>query len=160
MPLCVNIITSDTNTRLATDEVFTAKLAYDCLTSAPFNATVALAFLQYYNDTIQFQSTLAYLKDPPASYQQPAIDVQASLNDIRQRVQAGDFENEYTFEIAVQEVIYATHDAHMTLSAGILSAFTFGSPYSIVSASTDGIELPKVYIEGRSHPELLQSRPS
>lgn len=135
---------------LSTDEVFTAKLAYDCLISAPFNATVALAFLQYYNDTIQFQSTLAYLKDPPASYQQPAIDVQASLNTIQQRVQAGEFQNEYTFEVAVQEVIYATHDDHVTLSAGILSAFTFGSPYSIVSASTDGIALPKIYIAGWS----------
>ncbi|KAK4690731.1 hypothetical protein P7C71_g6129, partial [Lecanoromycetidae sp. Uapishka_2] len=134
--------------RPSIDVLFTAKLAYDCLISAPFNATVALAFLQYYNDTIQFQSTLAYLKNPPASYQQPAIDVQASLNTIQQRVQAGEFQNEYTFEVAVQEVIYATHDDHITLSAGILSAFTFGSPYSIVSASTDGIALPKIYIEG------------
>lgn len=133
---------------LPPDQVFTAKLAYDCLISAPFNATVALAFLQYYNDTIQFQSTLAYLKDPPPSYQQPGIDVQASLNTIAQRVQAGGFENEYTFEVAVQAVIYATHDDHVTLSAGILSAFTFGSPYSIVSASTDGIALPKIYITG------------
>ena len=133
---------------MSSDELFTAKLAYDCLISAPFNATVALAFLSYYNDTIQFQSTLAYLKDPPPSYQQPSIDVQASLNTIAEMIEAGEFENEYVFEVAVQAVLYATHDDHVTLSAGILSAFTFGSPYSIVSASTDGIELPKVYIEG------------
>jgi len=133
-----------------TDGIYTAKLAYDCLTSAPFNQAVAVAFLQYYNDTIQFQSTLAYLKNPPRSYQQPAIDVQASLNTIWQRVQAGEFQNEYTFEVAVQQVIYATHDDHVTLSAGILSAFTFGSPLSIVSASTNGIALPKVYIQGQS----------
>ena len=135
-------------TSKSTDELFTAKLAYDCLTSAPFNATVALEFLDYYNDTLQFQSTLELLKSPPPSYQQPSVDVPASLASIKQRVQAGTFQNEYEFEIAVQEVVYATHDDHITLSAGILSAFNFGSPLRIVSASTDGIALPKIYIPG------------
>ena len=49
----------------------------------------------------------------------------------------------------MQEVVQATHDDHVTLNAGILSAFTFGSPLRIVSASTDGIELPKIYIVGQ-----------
>ena len=61
---------------------------------------------------------------------------------------AGAFQNEYEFESAIQEVVYATHDAHVTLSAGILSAFVFFSPLRIVSASTDGIALPKIYITG------------
>ena len=131
------------------DELFPAVLAYQCLLSAPFNSTIALEFLQYYNDTLQFQSTLAYLKNPPPSYQQPPIDVIGSLNTIQQRVQAGEFQSEYAFEVAVQEVVYATHDDHITLDAGILSAFTFGSPLRIVSASTDGIALPQVYIAGQ-----------
>ena len=130
------------------DQFFTAKLAYDCLLSAPFNATVASSFLQYWNDTLQFQSTLEYLKNPPPSYQQPAVDVVGSLNNISRRINAGDFKTEYAFEAAVQEVVYAAHDDHLILDFGILSAFQFGSPLRIVSASTDGIQLPKVYIVG------------
>lgn len=130
------------------DALFPAVLAYDCLLSAPFNSTVAIDFVQYYNDTLQFQSTLGYLKDPPASYQQPAVDVIGSLNTIAQRIQAGEFQTEYAFEVALQEVILATHDDHVSLDAGVLSAFTFGSPLGIVSASTDGIALPKIYIAG------------
>ena len=128
--------------------IFTAKLAYDCLTSAPFNASIALEFLDYYNTTLQFQTTLEILKSPPPSYQQPPLDIQAALTSIKQRVQAGEFQNEYEFEVAIMEVVFATHDDHVNLNAGILSAFNFGSPLRIVSASTDGIELPKIYIPG------------
>lgn len=35
-----------------------ASLAYACLTSVPFNSAVALGFLDYYHDTLKFQSTL------------------------------------------------------------------------------------------------------
>ncbi|KAL6720537.1 hypothetical protein ACLMJK_002461 [Lecanora helva] len=127
-------------------DLFAASLAYQCLLSAPFNSTVALEFLQYYNDTLQFQSTLTYLKNPPPSYQQPPVDLIGSLTSIQQRVQAGQFQTQYAFEVAVQEVVHAAHDDHLTLTAGILGAFTFGSPLRIVSASTDGIALPEIYI--------------
>ncbi|KAI1422379.1 hypothetical protein F5Y12DRAFT_624388 [Xylaria sp. FL1777] len=40
----------------------------------------------------------------------------------------------------------AAHDSHLYLSAGILTAFTFASPFDIVSLSMDGLETPKVYI--------------
>ena len=127
---------------------FTAKLAYDCLTSVPFNMSVALDFLDYYNTTLQFQTTLETLKNPPPSYKQPPFDISAALTDIKQRIQHGEFQNEYQFEVAVMEVVFATRDAHINLNTGILSAFTFGSPLRIVSASTDGIEMPKIYILG------------
>ena len=128
------------------DVLFLASDAYNCLITAPFNAIVAGGLVSYYKDFLQFQSTLAYLKDPPPSYQQPAIDVLASLDALEAQVQAGTFKTEYDFEVALQTVIYATHDAHVSLSAGILSIFTFGSPLRIVSVSTNGIELPKIYI--------------
>ena len=136
---CYQIFSSDYVLFLASD-------AYDCLITAPFNATVATGLVSYYKDLLQFQSTLAYLKDPPPSYQQPSIDVLASLDALNAQVQAGTFKTEYDFEVALQTVIYAMHDAHVSLSAGILSIFTFGSPLRIVSASSNGIEVPKIYI--------------
>ena len=127
------------------DTTFTAKQAYDCLTSVPFNPAVATRFIKYYNDTIQFQSTLAYLKEPPSSYQQPAIDILAGLEQIQKDVAQGLFSNQYAFEATLQNLVYSAHDAHFQLEAGILAAFTFLSPYPIVALSEDGVQIPKVY---------------
>ena len=141
----------------AIDFVFPAKQAYDCLTSVPFNAAVATRFLKYYNDTIQFQSNLAYLKNPPSSYQQPPVDLVGGLAQIQQAVDTGKFANEYEFEATLQALIYATHDAHLNLIAGILGVFTFGTSYDIASVSLDGIQLPKVYFSGKTLSNLMMA---
>ncbi|KAI4144517.1 MAG: hypothetical protein L6R39_004148 [Caloplaca ligustica] len=108
---------------------FSAQAAYECLASAPFDKDVALEFINYYNDTLQLQSTQAYLKDPPSGYQQLPVDLFGGLAKIKDQVAAGQFKNEYDFEAAVQKLILATHDAHLSLGYGVLSIFNFGSPY-------------------------------
>jgi hypothetical protein len=130
------------------DNVVTAKLAYECLTSVPFNAAVANRFMKYFHDSVEFQSNLAYLKNPPASYQQPAVDLLGGLDLIQAKINNGAYANQYEFEAALQGIIYATHDGHLYVSSGILSLFSFGSQYSIASVSVDGIQLPKVYLSG------------
>ena len=115
------------------------------MTSVPFNPAVATRFIKYYNDTIQFQSTLAYLKNPPPDYQQPAIDILGGLEQLQRDVAQGLFTNQYAFEATLQNLVYSAHDAHFQLEAGILAAFTFLSPYSIVALSEDGVQIPKVY---------------
>lgn len=130
------------------ETVFDAKIVYDCLTSVPFNPAVATRFLKYYNDTLQFQTNLNYLKSPPPSYQQPAIDLIGGLKKIQEDIDNAIFPNQYTFEAVLQNLIYSAHDAHLYLDAGILSAFSFASPYYIVSVSSDGQQLPKVYVKG------------
>jgi len=125
---------------------FYASDAFACLTSVPFNAAVATRFLDYLNTTLQFQSTLAYLKDPPEGYQQRAIDVEGGLQAIRNNVTSGNYKNQYAFEADVHLLLYGTHDGHVSLSGGVLAAFYFLAPVSITSASPDGKALPKVYI--------------
>lgn len=137
-------------TDVLTDFVFSAQQAFDCLSSVPFVPGVADQFLTYYNDTLQFQSTTAYLKDPPTSYQQPSIDLVQGLDQIRQGIANGVFGNQYAFEATLQNLIQQTHDTHLVLDFGILNAFSFGSPYGIVSVSPDGIQSPKVYCYGKS----------
>lgn len=110
---------------------------------------MATRFLQYYNDTLQFQSTLAYLKNPPASYKQPAVDLVAGLEYLQQQITAGVFQNQYDFEVSLQNLVYSAHDAHLSLVSGILAAFSFGAPYGISSVSIDGIQIPKVYLTGK-----------
>lgn len=126
--------------------VFNASLIYECLTSVPFNAAVATSFLQYYNDTLQFQSTLAYLKNPPTSYQQPGIDLVASLGELQVGVNNNAFQNHYEFEAALMALLLASHDSHLVLDSGILAVFSFGTQWDLVSVSADGIEIPKVYL--------------
>ncbi|KAI1756077.1 hypothetical protein F4782DRAFT_320022 [Xylaria castorea] len=126
--------------------VFDASLVYECLTSVPFNPAVAARFLKYYNDTLSFQSTLSYLKSPPSTYQQPSVDLIGGIQSLQDAVNSGSFANQYEFEAALQLLVNNAHDDHLFLNAGILSAFSFGSPFDIVSLSVDGVETPKVYI--------------
>ncbi|KAI1149354.1 hypothetical protein F4825DRAFT_453523 [Nemania diffusa] len=126
--------------------VFDATLVYECLTSVPFNPAVAIRFLKYYNDTLSFQSTLSYLKNPPSTYQQPSVDLVGGIQSLQDAVNSGSFANQYEFEAALQLLLINAHDDHLFLDAGILSAFSFGSPFNIVSLSIDGVETPKVYI--------------
>ncbi|KAI0185899.1 hypothetical protein EV127DRAFT_514936 [Xylaria flabelliformis] len=126
--------------------VFDASLVYECLTSVPFNPAVATRFLKYYNDTLSFQSNLSYLKNPPSTYQQPSVDLIGGLQSLQDAVNSGSFANQYEFEAALQLLVNNAHDDHLFLNAGILSAFSFGSSFDIVSLSVDGVETPKVYI--------------
>ncbi|KKY20342.1 putative peptidase s41 family protein [Diplodia seriata] len=126
--------------------VFYARDAIRCLTSVPFNAAVATRFIDYYNTTIQFHSTLAYLKDPPEGYQQPAVDVFAGLQQIQTNIDNGKYKNQYAFETEMQALVYSMHDMHVDLNSGVLAAFSFASPYYITSASVDGKADPQIYL--------------
>ncbi|APA13907.1 hypothetical protein sscle_12g086770 [Sclerotinia sclerotiorum 1980 UF-70] len=126
--------------------IFNASLAFECLTSVPFNPAVASRFISYYNDTLQFQSTLTYLRNPPTSYQQPAVDLLAGLKRIQTAIDEGIFSNQYEFESTLQTLIYAAHDGHVDMLAGALSAFSFASPRDVVSLSLDGQKIPKIYL--------------
>ncbi|KAJ4286663.1 hypothetical protein N0V90_012915 [Kalmusia sp. IMI 367209] len=125
---------------------FLASEVMQCLSSVPFNPAVASRFVKYFNDSIQFHSTLSYLKNPPRGYQQAPIDLVQELGVIQDKIDRTQFRNEYDFEQSIQQLIYAVHDNHFHLNAGILSAFRFYSPWSIVSLSSDGKEAPKLYL--------------
>ncbi len=118
------------------------------MTSVPFHAAVATRFIAYYNDTLHFQSTLAYLRNPPPSYQQNSVDLIEGLGRLQQNVDNGLYGTQYDFETDLARLIYAAHDGHLTLYAGVLAVFSFASPRDVVSVSTDGISPPKVYLAG------------
>lgn len=125
---------------------FWASDVYECLLSVPFNAAVATRFLQYYNETVQFQSTLDLLKAPPASYRQAPVDLVQGLAQIQARVAANEYNNQYAFERDLQALVLSVHDAHFVLYAGILNQFTFGSVYEVITLSEDGRKAPEVYV--------------
>ncbi|KAJ4351873.1 uncharacterized protein N0V89_007217 [Didymosphaeria variabile] len=125
--------------------LFWASDVFDCLSNVPFIPDVASRFISYYNQTLQFQSTLAFLKDPPQGYQQPPVDVVAELGLLQDNISEGKYTTQYAFEADLQLLINRFHDSHVYLSAGLLAPFTFISPFSLVSASRDGKVTPSVY---------------
>ncbi|KAF2741689.1 hypothetical protein M011DRAFT_491159 [Sporormia fimetaria CBS 119925] len=134
--------------------LFWASDVFDCLQNIPFIANVAARFLDYYNDTLQFQSTLEYLKNPPEGYQQPPVDVLQGLQTIRDKVDAGEYTHQYIFEADLQLLINRMHDAHVYLAAGIMAPFAFISPLGLVSASPDGKQPPAIYLQS----DVISSR--
>jgi hypothetical protein len=87
-----------------------AQLAYDCITSVPFNQSAALALVDGVVPYFKWQSNTVWLKDPPAEYAekvQPGIDVWGGLEEIRSKVVGGKYESEY-------EVCSANHNFRTT----------------------------------------------
>ncbi|KAH8678577.1 hypothetical protein BGZ60DRAFT_561611 [Tricladium varicosporioides] len=115
--------------------------------SVPFHPVVATKFLKYYKDSVQFHSTLPYLKTPPTGYQQQSVDLIAGIDSIQAQINAGSFANQYEFEAALQTLIQKCHDAHLDLAFGILGVVSFGTSYRILSISEDGKKLPKIYLD-------------
>ncbi|KAK4159884.1 hypothetical protein QBC43DRAFT_326278 [Cladorrhinum sp. PSN259] len=134
--------------------VFGAGEVYACLIAVPFVPDVALRFIDYYNTTLQFQSTLAYLRYPTAEYQQPAIDVIAELGRVKQKVLANQYQRQLDFEYDIHSIVLAMHDNHVSLSFGITAPFIFASSVDIVSASLDGKALPQPYLKQ----DIIQAR--
>ncbi|KAI4676907.1 uncharacterized protein J4E84_009207 [Alternaria hordeiaustralica] len=101
--------------------------------------------------TLQFQSTLEYLKAPPAGYQRAPFDVDHALEQIKQNVTTAVYNNQYEFEAQVQLLVTQIRDTHVVLNAGALSAFSFAGSFGLVSASIDGKQVPEIYLAQDLH---------
>ena len=133
-----------------TDYDFTAHQVYACLVTVPFFKDPATQLLNYIADTLTYQSTISYLRDPPSSYQQPAIGVVETLSFLQDLVDTSSFSNQYEFEAAVQRLLLRMHDAHVVLSGGLLEYVVFGAPMDLLSLSSDGMALPRIHTFGVS----------
>ena len=102
-----------------------AQLAFDCLNSVPLKAKEALQLMQAMMPFVELQSTIEYLKAPPASYWLPPIDLRANLNEIMANISSGSYNSEYAFQTQLLKVVNAVHDGH----------------FRSVSSLADGLEL-------------------
>lgn len=126
-----------------------AKLAYDCLTSVPLNVSSALKLTESLKPYIEWQSTLAYLKDPPSEYAskvQDPVDVLAGLETIKSNVQGGKYSSEYQFGFELYTLFQSTHDGHFVfVPDSVGSVFSWSRPLPIVSVSEDGKKIPGIF---------------
>ena len=95
---CAQVSASVATQASAATPTVAAKLAYDCITSVPLNQTAAVKLLDGIVPYFRWQSNTAWLKDPPAEYAekvQPAVDIWVGLEDVRSKVEGGEYENEF-----------------------------------------------------------------
>jgi len=126
------------------------QLANDCLSSVPLVPEDATKFVNGMLLYLQFQSTLAYLKDPPKDYPLPAVDLLGGIQKIADKISNGAYTGEYAFQLDVWDLMVSGHDGHLHWSGDVLdSAITYRTGWRVVSVSTDGQALPSIYMLGR-----------
>jgi len=94
-----------------------------------------------------WQSTVAFLKEPPQSYMFPPVDILGGLDNISAIAGSGGFKNEFDFGLAIVYLIQAGHDGHFAFRPDVFRGFGFRNRMAmdIVSVSIDGLQVPKLY---------------
>jgi hypothetical protein len=129
-----------------------AQLAFDCLQTVPNKPGPAQDLIKSLQAYVQWQSTLAWLKNPPASYMLPPTDISGGLAEIGRTAAAGGYGNEYNFQLAILQLFTSAHDGHFNYRGDAFKAFSFGNALAadIVSVSRDGREVPRLYHSRKS----------
>ena len=131
-----------------------ASMAIDCVKSVPFNATYAVEWLNSFRPYLKWQSTLAYLKNPPPGYWREPYDLMGRLEAMINRANANGWEDEYMFEMDLYKMFGQAYDGHMRYFPRIFTGvFSFGRPMALVSVSPDGISPPVPF----AYDDILQS---
>ena len=134
--------------RLAQQVAFPPSLVLDCFRDVPINGTFSVDYIDWIQAFVQFQTTLAWLKDPPPSYLRAPIDIVGSLNNISQRVVSDAYTNEFDFEVDILTTVNAAADLHFSYQPYLPAALSYGASdrnCPLVSVSLDGTQLPAIY---------------
>ncbi|ROT41279.1 hypothetical protein SODALDRAFT_115835 [Sodiomyces alkalinus F11] len=125
----------------------TAELGFACLQSVPNKPEPAQELIRSLQAYVQWQSTLAWLRDPPSTYSFPAADIPQGLTEIGEAAANGSFASEYEFQLSIMKVFASAHDGHFSFRGDIFKPFGFGNALAadIVAVSRDGKEPPRLY---------------
>jgi hypothetical protein len=116
-----------------------AKLAYECLTSVPVKQSVALGTIDAIVKMAQFQSNLAYIRNPPEGYDNRPVDVLAGLADIRSKVSDNAYANQFDFEADISSLFNSARDGHLGFDGPTFAgAVGWRRDVPLISVSRDG----------------------
>ncbi|CAL5873058.1 uncharacterized protein PFLUO_LOCUS7327 [Penicillium psychrofluorescens] len=132
-------------------------VAQQCLVSIPFQPQRSVAFIEDIRKYMQWQTTIDVLKSPPASYLSPATDIFGGLDELLEMAAREAFTSQYEFDMMVTELLASAQDGHLYVSPCSGSIFVFSIDFPLVSVSSDGLELPKIYAMNDS--ALLSTHP-
>jgi hypothetical protein len=131
-----------------TSVFFKPSEVYTCQQDVPIVPYLAVQQIEWMQGFIQFQSTLAWLKNPPAGYDLPPVDL-GGLDKIAQKAASGQYHGEYDFELDIYNLITSAGDGHLAYLPFLIGNFAYMREVSLVSLSLDGVSLPKVYFLGK-----------
>ncbi|KAF2672308.1 hypothetical protein BT63DRAFT_398595 [Microthyrium microscopicum] len=127
-----------------------AQLAWDCLHSIPINSTGALDLVESIKPYMSFQTTVAFLKDPPAEYAQKlfgSVDLVGGLDNIASKVRSGEYKGEYEFALELYTLLQSAHEGHLYFAPEIVREFfSWTRGVALVSVSEDGTEVPDIFV--------------
>ena len=126
--------------------VLPADLAFNCLQAVPLHKDDAILWLRSIQPYLDWQSTIAYLKNPPKGYLEPAHDLFGAFNSIVSGVTNGTYKTEYDLAVDIHHLFSDAHDEHFHYTPKILALFNFDREEALVSVSLDGQAAPKPYI--------------
>lgn len=132
--------------RVATGIPYRPSQLQVCVRDVPINNTLAVEQIAWIQGFVQFQSTLAYLKNPTPAYELPAIDVVGRLNQIAAKAQAGQYKGEYEFEVDIADVFARADDGHFSYLPFLTDGIGYTANQEVVSLSMNGQDLPKIYV--------------
>ncbi|KAJ5608192.1 hypothetical protein N7537_004811 [Penicillium hordei] len=136
---------------------FSGALAYECLQSMPFDPRRGAAFVKDVKKYMQWQSNANVLSNPPASYLSPPVDIWGGLDYLQQQAADNKFSNQFEFDTALSDLFISAKDGHLSLVPCSFMPFVFVSHESLVSISSDGLQLPKIYTYNDA--QVLKSNP-
>ncbi|KAK4177825.1 hypothetical protein QBC36DRAFT_326230 [Triangularia setosa] len=124
-------------------------LAFACLKSMPLYADVAKRQVDYLAPLIEWQSTVAYLRDPPKGYLSEGVDLTQGFKDIAANLQERKPKYSNTFDfLADLHTLLSTRvrDGHFSARSLLLELFTFERGTQFVPISEDGLKTPRLYL--------------
>ncbi|CAG7939861.1 unnamed protein product [Penicillium nalgiovense] len=136
---------------------FPGALAYECLQSMPFDPKRGAAFVEDVKKYMQWQSNVDVLNNPPTSYLSPPVDIWGGLDYLQQQATDNKFGNQFEFDTALSDLFISAKDGHLSLLPCSYMPFAFVGHESLVSISSDGLQLPQIYTFGDA--KFLKSNP-
>lgn len=87
----------------------------------------------------------AYGLDPPPGYMSAPVDLLAGLDEIHANATKAQYKSQFEFDNAIEALFASAHDRHLRITPCSHSTLGFKVNLPLVSVSTDGLELPKIY---------------
>ena len=125
-----------------------AELAYNCLRSVPVDTDGDIQQIGQLKLFFEWQTDLAYQKNPPATSVLNAVDIYRGLDVIHDNIRLGTYTNEYDVQRDISGLVRSAYNGHLYYYSDIyfgVASFIRDQAAILVSISGDGTALPKVY---------------
>ncbi|PVH76795.1 hypothetical protein DL98DRAFT_357750, partial [Cadophora sp. DSE1049] len=123
-----------------------SELANKCLQSSTIDNELAASYIKELKKYMEFETTLAYLKAPPANYHYPPVDILDGLDKLAYKAATGGFQSQYTLDLALAALLTSAHEGHLAARYCTSVTILYERPVQFISVSTDGIKLPEIYV--------------